>query len=130
MKTTRILPIFGLVMTPVLSEPFASEPPPFSDFVDASCRAETPTSGLAWIRPADLRERARLDSWCVAVGPPARHVPGDSTSVPVDSLAVVVWNTNVGGAEIARLLADVRSGDLSGGEPVPHFVLLLQETHR
>lgn len=131
MKSTQIVPALALVVTPVLSEPFVAQPAPSSDpAVGAGCRRESRTSGLAWIRPADQRERARLDSWCRAVGPPARHDPGGSTSEPVDSLVVVVWNTNVGAAEIGRLVDDLRRGELSGGEPVPHFVLLLQEAHR
>jgi endonuclease/exonuclease/phosphatase family metal-dependent hydrolase len=41
-----------------------------------------------------------------------------------------VWNTNVGAAQIGRFLRELRSGELSGGEPIEHFVLLLQEVHR
>ena len=128
MKTTRIVPVLAMVMTPVLTEPLAPEPA--HDPPAAECRAETSTVEIAWIGPAKPGDRARLDSWCLAVGPPARSVPTEGTSVPVDSLAVVVWNTNVGAADVGRFLDDLRSGALSGGEPVRDFVLLLQETHR
>jgi endonuclease/exonuclease/phosphatase family metal-dependent hydrolase len=53
----------------------------------------------------------------------------DETGIGVDSLAVVSWNTHVGGADIAGLVEDLRGGSLTGA-PVTHFVLLLQEVHR
>jgi endonuclease/exonuclease/phosphatase family metal-dependent hydrolase len=89
------------------------------------------SSAPEWILPFGSGDRARLDEWCLAVGPPALHVPaGANSSATVDSLAVVVWNTNVGAAQLRRLLGDLRSGELSGDGPVEHFVLLLQEVHR
>jgi len=49
---------------------------------------------------------------------------------PVDSLAVVSWNTHVGGGDVEGLVADLRAGELSGGAQVRHFVLALQEVAR
>jgi endonuclease/exonuclease/phosphatase family metal-dependent hydrolase len=84
-----------------------------------------------WILPTDPEERALLDAWCLAVGPPALHVPaGANIAATVDSLAVVVWNTNVGAGQVRRLIGDLRRGDLSNDKPVEHFVLLLQEVYR
>ena len=132
MRPDDLLYILALVLAPLVTEPFAEEPIASSgSTVDARCRAEMPSLGPEWIRSDDLADRARLDSWCLAVGPPAHHAPGES-DIPatVDSLAVVVWNTNVGAAQIGRFLRELRSGELSGGEPIEHFVLLLQEVHR
>jgi endonuclease/exonuclease/phosphatase family metal-dependent hydrolase len=128
-----IVHILALILTPLMSASFASTPVPSSGpAVDApACRSEALSSVSDWILPSDSGDRARLDSWCLAVGPPALHVPARA-DIPatVDSLAVVVWNTNVGAAEVRRLLSDLRRGDLSGDGPVEHFVLLLQEVHR
>ena len=51
-------------------------------------------------------------------------------AVPVDSVAVISWNTHVGGGDIVRLVSELEAGKLTGGEPVGHFVLLLQEVYR
>jgi endonuclease/exonuclease/phosphatase family metal-dependent hydrolase len=104
--------------------------------VRAECRSAPQDRGVAWLLPA--AERAELDVWCAAVGPPVLVVPvrassaggaGADGGAGIDSLLVVSWNVNVGGAEIRRLVADVRSGGLTGG-PVADFALLLQEAHR
>ncbi len=95
------------------------------------CRSGEAASALTWIRPPASEERARLEPWCRAVGPPEIHAPpGAGDPAPVDEIAVVVWNTHVGAAEIRSLITDLRSGGLSGGAPVGQFVLLLQEVHR
>jgi endonuclease/exonuclease/phosphatase family metal-dependent hydrolase len=54
--------------------------------------------------------------------------PAESTVL--DSLAVISWNTHVGGGAVDRLITDLRSGALTDGSPVPHFVLALQEVFR
>jgi endonuclease/exonuclease/phosphatase family metal-dependent hydrolase len=47
-----------------------------------------------------------------------------------DSLIVVSWNVHVGGGDIPALVADLRSGALTGTPVLGGFVILLQETHR
>jgi endonuclease/exonuclease/phosphatase family metal-dependent hydrolase len=42
-------------------------------------------------------------------------------------LAVLTWNLHAGTGDLPRLIDDLRSGHLTGGTPVPEFVLLLQE---
>jgi endonuclease/exonuclease/phosphatase family metal-dependent hydrolase len=103
--------------------------------VRAECRSAPEESAVAWLLPA--AERPELDVWCAAVGPPVLAAParagiahgGGAGDAGIDSLLVVTWNVNVGGAEIRRLVADVRSGRLTGG-PVTDFALLLQEAYR
>lgn len=46
-----------------------------------------------------------------------------------ESLLVVVWNAHVGAGDLAGLIADLRSGTVTGS-PEHRFVLLLQEVHR
>jgi endonuclease/exonuclease/phosphatase family metal-dependent hydrolase len=82
---------------------------------------------VAWLVPASSPE---LDRWCAAVGAPALEpAPGAGEGV-ADSVAVVSWNTHVGGGDLAALVGDLRTGRLTGGRPVRDFVLLLQEVYR
>jgi endonuclease/exonuclease/phosphatase family metal-dependent hydrolase len=100
---------------------------------------------VTWIVRPDPDERRSLDAWCRGVGPavylPAR-VCGAGTSVPADcmsptagaiprgAIALVSWNVNAGAGDLAALVRDLRAGRLSDGQPVEHFVLLLQEALR
>ena len=88
---------------------------------------ETPS--VTWIAAPDSADRGPLDRWCAGVGP-AVVLTRESDSVPVDSLAVISWNTHVGGGDVAGLVRDLRKGEFTDGQPVDHFVLLLQEVHR
>src|SRR5688500_12539163 len=54
----------------------------------------------------------------------------DSVSVAPASLAVITWNTRVGGADLSRFVRDLRNGRFTGGDSVHHFVLLHQEVYR
>lgn len=47
----------------------------------------------------------------------------------LDSLLVVAYNAHIGAGELGELVADIRSGELTG-QPATHFVLLLQEVYR
>jgi endonuclease/exonuclease/phosphatase family metal-dependent hydrolase len=86
---------------------------------------------VEWAEAPEGGGRTTLALWCETVGPavfdPTPMVPD---TVPADSIAIVSWNTHVGGGEIERFLRDLRSGRLTNGTPVRHFVLLLQEVHR
>ena len=84
-------------------------------------------AGLAW-RSQASPERTELDRWCAAVGPPLIR-SGNRTPDPTDELAIVVWNTNVGGANVSGLIDDLEAGRYDARAP-RHFALLLQEAHR
>lgn len=60
--------------------------------------------------------------------PPAISVVAATPAL--NELAVVSWNTNVGGGDVPGLVADLRDGRLTDGDSVRHFVLLLQEAYR
>ena len=47
-----------------------------------------------------------------------------------NELVVITWNVNVGGGDILELVEQLRGGRLTGGRPVEHFVMLLQEAYR
>jgi endonuclease/exonuclease/phosphatase family metal-dependent hydrolase len=114
------------------SHPFAPVLTP-SSTIDASCRSgpEEPdrSTGVRWRRPADARERARLDAWCAAVGPVLFREAAPAAAA-LDDVLFVSWNVHVGSADLDRLLVDLRAGRLSDGRRRTHLVLLLQEAVR
>jgi endonuclease/exonuclease/phosphatase family metal-dependent hydrolase len=84
-----------------------------------------------WLRPAAAAERAALDAWFRGVGPALFRGPAaPAVAGSVDSLVIVVWNVNVGGGSLERLLNDLRGGELTNGQRPGQHVLLLQEVHR
>ena len=88
---------------------------------------------IAWIRAPDPGDRSALDRWRAGVGPPViASPPSPPLGLPrsVDSVAVISWNTHVGGGDIVGLVTELEAGGLTGGPPVRHFVLLLQEAYR
>lgn len=110
-------------------------PPPAMPANDGPCRRTVGRDGgaaevhVAWRQPEGRREV--LDAWCTSVGPAVVHARPDSAFGPLpDSLPVISWNVHAGGGDLGALLADLRAGRLTAGEPVTHFVLLVQEMHR
>jgi endonuclease/exonuclease/phosphatase family metal-dependent hydrolase len=97
------------------------------------CRQVVPRSAPVvrwWSPPAD-RHRSHLLRWCETVGPIVFHPdPGLAAAPPIDRLAIVSWNLHVGGGDVDGLIRRLRAGEFTGGEPVVHFVLLLQEAYR
>jgi endonuclease/exonuclease/phosphatase family metal-dependent hydrolase len=97
----------------------------------ALCRQSSSTSGdITWIRPTVTRDRMLLDRWCAAVGPPILEPAPPVSARPTRTLAVITWNAHVGGGNVNLLIDELKSGLLTGGDPVDSFVLLLQETYR
>lgn len=87
-------------------------------------------AAVRWIEAPDSLDRARLPRWCASVGAPVVADFTGGGGGPVDSLALVSWNTHVGGGDVIGLVEDLRAGALSGGVPVRHFLLALQEVAR
>ncbi|MEX2281111.1 MAG: endonuclease/exonuclease/phosphatase family protein [Gemmatimonadota bacterium] len=88
---------------------------------------------VTWVEAPDTSDRRALDLWCETVGPAvlaSKPAGADTGSVVADSIAIVSWNTRVGGGDIARLVRDLRAGRFTNGDSVLHFVLLLQEVYR
>lgn len=78
---------------------------------------------------ADSRELSR---WCRAVGSPVFVDMPSTTSVEapsLDELVIVSWNAHLAEGELHELVANLRSGQLTG-RPVNHFALLIQELYR
>ena len=91
--------------------------------------AAVSTVPMQWVRTGSMKERADLDRWCAGVGLPVRIEGKRAADAFTGSLAVVTWNTHIGGGDIGALVGDLRSGRLTG-KPVTDFVLLLQEAYR
>lgn len=86
---------------------------------------------VKWTKAREEGDHAVLDRWCETVGPAVfRARPAVEDSLPIDSIAIVSWNTHVGGGDIERFVRDLRSGRFTKGDSVRHFVLLLQEVYR
>jgi endonuclease/exonuclease/phosphatase family metal-dependent hydrolase len=98
----------------------------------ASCHQVVPDSSrtVTWIAPDDSRDLGRLVEWCRTVGPLLVESPAAAPAGPIDELAILTWNVHVGGGDLESMVARLRSGEFTDGRPMPHFVMLLQETHR
>ena len=103
-----------------------------------TCRGVVTTSPdvavpeVKWIAPAAPHDRRAHAEWCGTVGPVV-VTPQPAAVSPLtagDVLAVLSWNTHVGGGDVATFVRRLRAGDWSDGRRVSHFVLLLQETFR
>jgi endonuclease/exonuclease/phosphatase family metal-dependent hydrolase len=97
-----------------------------------SCRAAVPADGrvdLAWAGPDHARDRARLDEWCTAVGPPVVELTPASLDRAVERIALVSWNAGLGRGDLAALVKELQAGALTG-DGLSQFVLILQEMYR
>jgi endonuclease/exonuclease/phosphatase family metal-dependent hydrolase len=96
-----------------------------------SCRS----AAMPWFGPDDQRDRARLSAWCAGVGQPVvLPVPqsnnAGTSAVSLEDVVFVSWNVHVGNGDLNAFVRDLRSGELTDGKPVRHFVLMLQEAVR
>jgi endonuclease/exonuclease/phosphatase family metal-dependent hydrolase len=110
--------------------------PPVGDAFAAtsnpSCRqAAAGGAAIEWTGPPDPGDVAGLTRWCETVGPVLfQPAPAERSSSAVNRLAIVSWNVHVGSGDVAELVRRLRLGEFTGGEPIEHFVLLLQEAYR
>lgn len=89
-----------------------------------------PVPEVRWFGPGQDDEVVRHFEWCRAVGPLLVAHPSDKFERPVDSLAIVSFNVNLGAASAIELVDSLRAGAFTRGVPVTDFVLLLQEAVR
>ncbi len=102
---------------------------------DSARQALARDRAVDWRLPAESLQVVRLNAWCAAVGPAVvggwSDTVGAAGTLPVaDTVRLVSWNVHVGGGDLRGLVKDLREGRLTGGRPVEHFVLLLQEAYR
>jgi endonuclease/exonuclease/phosphatase family metal-dependent hydrolase len=84
---------------------------------------------VRWLRTGADNEVTALNRWRDGVGPPFVVAQPTLAEAPPQIPVVVSWNTHVGAGDVDTLVADLRSGKLTG-QPVTSFVLLLQEAYR
>ena len=100
--------------------------------VPATCAARESSSSILWrvSNEADTRELSR---WCRAVGAPV-FVAAPATPAPeppsLDDLVTLSWNAHLAEGELRALIEKLKSGALTNGRRVSHFVLLVQELYR
>jgi endonuclease/exonuclease/phosphatase family metal-dependent hydrolase len=111
-------------------------PPAGDDAFDApsprACRQVVPADAIVrWVEAQAPRDREALARWCDTIGPVLLQPLAAVSSVPIaDRLAVLTWNVHVGSGNVKEVVRRLRAGEFTGGEPVDHFVLLLQEAYR
>lgn len=88
-------------------------------------------SVVHWIR-GPREDVAKLDEWCRGVGAPLYQPTPASADTPpaLDDVAIVTWNAHLAEGRLETLISELRRGAFTEGEPVAHFVLLVQELFR
>src|SRR4029079_18395399 len=81
-------------------------------------------SPIRWVRVGADNEVTALKRWYAGVGPPFVEPRQSSDDAAPEVPVIVSWNTHVGAGDVEKLVADLRSGTLTG-RPVRSFVLLL-----
>jgi endonuclease/exonuclease/phosphatase family metal-dependent hydrolase len=122
-----------LIFSIVLLLPAAGCGPKTADLAALSELSPPDESGIEirWYQSEDEEELSEQRRWHAAVGSPVLLRPAlPEPPAPLDSLAVLCWNTHVGGGAINYLIRQLKTGVLTAGRPVDHFVILLQETFR
>ena len=95
-----------------------------------ACPSRDEASPVRWsaAEPSDAPELAR---WCRAVGAPLFVNTNDGHAAPpLEEFVTVSWNAHLAEGQLAHLIDDLKSGALTGGRPVRHFALLVQELYR
>jgi endonuclease/exonuclease/phosphatase family metal-dependent hydrolase len=100
--------------------------------VSTSCAARETASAIDW-HISDQTDSRELSRWCRAVGAPVFVAqPASLATAPpaLNDFVVMSWNAHLAEGELDDLIAKLRSGALTGGRPVAHFALLVQELYR
>src|SRR5687767_14087245 len=100
--------------------------------VPATCAARITSSAIQW-HVSDESDARELSRWCRAVGTPVfvATPAAPAAELPsLDELVLVSWNAHLAEGQLHELFGKLQSGALTGGRPVVHFVLLVQELYR
>jgi endonuclease/exonuclease/phosphatase family metal-dependent hydrolase len=96
----------------------------------ASCASRSASAHIEW-HISDEADGSELTRWCRAVGPPVyQSTVTDAPAPALDDLVVLSWNAHLAEGDLDQLIVQLRSGALTNGRPVSHFVLLVQELYR
>ena len=109
--------------------------PKFAPCREAVALNGGPAPEVRWFGPGQDDEVVRHFEWCRAVGPllvgrPGGPIGEPTGDRPIDSLAILSFNVNLGAASAVALIDSLHAGAFTAGAPVTDFILLLQETIR
>jgi endonuclease/exonuclease/phosphatase family metal-dependent hydrolase len=94
-------------------------------------RASPVATSVSWLTAVENRDREDVWRWCGTVGPAVIITPTTETDVPaLEQIAILTWNVHVGGGDLIGLVGDLKAGRLTDGQPIDHYVLLVQEALR
>jgi endonuclease/exonuclease/phosphatase family metal-dependent hydrolase len=129
---TVVVALFALIACAACAR--ATSAPSISSNAHApQCRQVTPADApaITWWSPPSERASGNLLRWCETIGSVVfLPAPGRPAEGAVDRIAVVSWNVHVGSGDVDALIGALRSGELTDGNRVSEFVLLLQEAYR
>jgi endonuclease/exonuclease/phosphatase family metal-dependent hydrolase len=100
----------------------------------ASCAARATEAGgvrITW-HAGPIDDAEKLDEWCRAVGGPVAVSTPPHEKIPpsLNEVTVLTWNAHLAEGRLPELIDGLRQGALTDGQPVHHFVLLVQELYR
>ena len=99
-----------------------------------TCQGDKSSSlphAIEWKTLLNPEEQEELEAWCLGVGTPVILQAEQTRQVTaIDSLLLLSWNTDVGGADLDRFLHDLRQGKFPRTQPGQAVILLLQEVFR
>lgn len=109
--------------------------PKFAPCREVVALDDGPAPEVRWFGPGQDDEVVRHFEWCRAVGPllvarPGSPIGQPTGDGPIDSLAILSFNVNLGAASAVALIDSLHAGAFTAGAPVTDFILLLQETIR
>lgn len=96
------------------------------------CPARDNHAGIEW-HIGNAADEPELARWCRAVGAPvltAGPPIAEDQAPELGDLVTLSWNAHLAEGELVDLIAKLKSGALTNGRPVEHFVILAQELYR
>lgn len=94
-----------------------------------SCEARESAVAFEW-HAAEPTDAAEMSRWCRAVGAPLIVNRPVTPPPPLDEFVTLSWNAHLAEGQLPALIAELRAGAFTGGRPVHHFALLVQELYR
>ena len=96
------------------------------------------SDGPVWYFPEEAADNARLEDWCMTVGPPVVRLQPTGAFPDLESgadLTTWSWNVAAGGGDLRRFLIEPAGLKCAGpesalGPDAAHFALLVQEAFR
>ena len=92
-------------------------------------QTQAPATAVTWLANPAVDDHAEQERWARAVGPPVLIQAAPRPAPDAESIAVITWNVHGTHGRLLDFIAQLKSGHLTG-DPIEHFVLLVQEAVR